>query len=177
MFRTGHRTDHVPFVEPAPEPAAKAEPAPETPARAEPVPVAAPAAAPRAKDGVDATIGRGVTFDGTLKFAGTMRMDGGTFTGKITAGDRLIVGDGATLAADVTCGSIEVHGEARGSLTARDSIELRAKARVTADVSAPSLVIDKGVVFDGNVQMRGAKSARMPRHLITPKPVGTEPTA
>ena len=135
------------------------------------------AVAPRPPSPADATIGRGVTFDGTLRFAGTMRIDGGTFAGKITAGDRLVVGDGATLAAEVTCGSIEVHGEVRGSLTARDSIELHAPARVTADVSAPSLVIDKGVLFEGNVHMRGAaKAARAPRQQ-TPKPAVAEPTA
>lgn len=173
MFRTGHRTDHTAWVEPAPEPTAPAEPAIDVIPRVEPV----AAVAPRLSSPADAMIGRGVTFDGTLRFAGTMRMDGGTFTGKITAGDRLVVGDGATLAAEVTCGSIEVHGEARGSLTARDSIELHAPARVTADVSAPSLVIDKGVLFEGNVHMRGgAKAARGPRQQ-TPKPAVAEPTA
>jgi len=175
MFRTGHRTDHTAWVEPTPAPEpAPAAPAAEVAPRAE----AAAPAAPRPAGVADATIGRGVTFDGTLRFAGTLRMEaGGAFTGKITAGDRLIVGDGATLAAEVTCGTIEVHGEARGSLTARDSVELHAPARVTADVSAPSLIIDKGVLFEGNVQMRGgAKMVRAPRHQ-TPKPAITEPTA
>lgn len=173
MFRTGHRTDHTTWVEPAPEPTATAEPAVDIAPRDEPV----AAVAPGPSGPANATIGRGVTFDGTLRFAGTLRMDGGTFTGKITAGDRLVVGDGATLAAEVTCGSIEVHGEARGSLTARDSVELHAPARVTADVSAPSLVIDKGVLFEGTVQMRGgAKTVRAPRQH-TPKPATTEPTA
>ncbi len=172
MFRTGHRTDHTAWVEPAPEPTATAEPAVEAAPRDEPV----AAVAPRPTGPANATIGRGVTFDGTLRFAGTLRMDGGTFTGTITAGDRLVVGDGATLAAEVTCGSIEVHGEARGSLTARESVELHAPARVTADVSAPSLVIDRGVLFEGNVKMRGAvKTARAPRQQ-TPKQAITEPT-
>ena len=173
MFRTGHRTDHTAWVEPAPEPTAPAEPAIDVAPRDEPV----AAVTPRPSGLADATIGRGVTFEGTLRFTGTMRMDGGTFAGKVTAGDRLIVGEGATVAAEVTCGSIAVHGEARGSLTARDSIELHAPARVTADVSAPSLVIDKGVLFEGNVHMRGAaKAARMPRHQL-PKPAESEPTA
>jgi cytoskeletal protein CcmA (bactofilin family) len=162
MFRTGHRTDHTAWVEPAPEPA-PATPAAaieETP-RAEPVlPVA-----PRTMVASDTAIGNGVNLDGTLRFSGTMRMSGGTFTGTITAGDKLIIGVGATLVAHATCVSIEVHGEARGTLTAQDSVELRAPARVTADVSAPSLAIDKGVHFEGTVQMRGpAKAPRVPRN-------------
>lgn len=165
MFRTGHRTDHTAWVEPTPEPIATPEPAVEVAPRAD-VPVSA---APRKMPAVETTIGPGATFDGTLRFVGTMRMSGGTFSGKITAGERLIVGDGATLSADASCGSIEVHGEARGTLTARDSIELRSPARVTADVSAPSFTIEKGVLFDGNVRMSGAKVARAPKRVATPE--------
>ena len=161
MFRTGHRTDHLTAVEPAAQPAEAPEPVVEE-RREEPV----AAVAPRSTSQADATMGRGVTFEGTLRFTGTMRLDGGTFSGKITAGDRLVIGDGATLDAQVVCGSVEVHGEARGSLTARESVELHAPARVTADVTAPSFVVEKGVVFDGTVQMRGsAKAARAPREI------------
>jgi cytoskeletal protein CcmA (bactofilin family) len=165
MFRTGHRTDHTAWVEPAPEPVATPEPPAEVAPRAEaPVSVA-----PRKLPAAETTIGQGVTFDGTLRFVGTMRMSGGTFNGKITAGDRLIVGDGATLSADASCGSIEVHGEARGTLTARDSVELRAPARVTADVSAPSFAIDKGALFDGTVRMSGAKVTHASKRVATPE--------
>ena len=36
---------------------------------------------------------------------------------------------------------------------ARDSVELRGHARVKADLVTPSLVMDKGVVFDGYCNM------------------------
>ena len=125
MFRTGHRTDHTAWVEPAPEPRIEPEAAADEPALPD-VPVAA--AAPHATtEFADAMIGRGVTFDGSLRFSGTLRLDGGAFSGKITAGDRLVVGDDATLEAAVSCGSIEVHGEAHGSLTASERVELHAR--------------------------------------------------
>lgn len=163
MFRTGHRTDHLTAVEPAAQPTPEPEPATEPAPRDEPAARVA-ARQTTSAGAAEATMGRGVRFDGTLKFSGTMRLDGGTFSGKITSGDRLVIGDGATLEAQVVCGSIEVHGEAHGSLTARESVELHAPARVTADVTAPSFVVEKGVLFEGTVQMRGAgKSARAPR--------------
>src|SRR5260221_4503269 len=128
MFRTGHRSDHPAWVEPAPEPRIEPEPAADEPAVPE-APVVA--AAPRATAGsADAMIGPGVTFDGSLRFSGTMRMDGGAFSGKITAGDRLVVGDDATVHAAVTCGSLEGHGEAPRDPTASRSVQLRAPARV-----------------------------------------------
>ena len=164
MFRTGHRTDHTAWVEPAPQPEAEPEP----PVEAAAAPVATAVAATPTTAGAATTIGRGVTFDGTLRFSGTLRMSGGTFNGKV-AGDALIVGDGATLAADAACGSIEIHGEAHGSLTARESVELRSPARVTADLASPSLVIEKGVLFEGTVEMRGAKAARGRKSAPTPE--------
>jgi cytoskeletal protein CcmA (bactofilin family) len=154
MFRTGHRSDHPAKVEPA-QPAATTRPAVDATPRDGPV----AAVAPRPAATADALIGRGVTFDGRVRFKGTMRIDDdGVATGKITGGDILLVGESGTVAADVTCGSIEVRGEARGSLTARDSIELRASSRVTADVSTPSLVIEKGARFEGSVKIPATPS-------------------
>jgi cytoskeletal protein CcmA (bactofilin family) len=149
MFRTGHRSDHPATVEP-PVPSAPTIRPPAEATRDEPV----AAAAPRPSATADLLIGRGVRFDGRLRFTGTLRVDhGGVTIGKVTGGDVLLVGETGTVAADVTCGSIEVRGEARGSLTARESIELRASSRVTADVSTPSLVIEKGARFEGSVKI------------------------
>ena len=107
----------------------------------------------------DARLGKGVTFDGTLKFTGTLVIDG-TFTGHIREGDTLVIGPSATVTADVACGAIEVFGAVQGSLIATRAVELRAAARVAADVTTPSLRIADGAQLDGMVRMRGAGSAR-----------------
>jgi len=46
-----------------------------------------------------------------------------------------------------------INGEVNGKIKARDSVELRGHARVKADIASPSLVMDKGVVFDGYCNM------------------------
>ena len=46
-----------------------------------------------------------------------------------------------------------INGEVNGKIKARDSVELRGHARVKADLVTPSLVMDKGVVFDGYCNM------------------------
>jgi cytoskeletal protein CcmA (bactofilin family) len=156
MFRTGQRSDHPAKAEPPAQPAATTRPAVDAAERDEAVAVVAPRSAGLA----GASLGRGVRFDGSLRFSGTMRIDDGAVAmGKITAGDVLLVGETGTVAANVTCGSIEVRGEARGSLTARESIELRASSRVAADVSTPSLVIEKGARFEGSVKIPATQSS------------------
>jgi cytoskeletal protein CcmA (bactofilin family) len=101
---------------------------------------------------LNALLGRGSQFDGKLSFEGTVRIDG-AFTGEINTNDMLIVGEGAKVTADITCGSIIVNGEVTGNIKATEMVELHKPAKVKGDITTPSLMVDKGVVFDGNSKM------------------------
>jgi cytoskeletal protein CcmA (bactofilin family) len=101
---------------------------------------------------LNAMLGAGSVFEGKLHFEGQVRIDG-TFTGEITTTDHLVIGEGAKVSATINCGSVEVKGDINGNIIASASIVLRATARVQADLNAPSLVIDKGAVFEGNTRM------------------------
>jgi cytoskeletal protein CcmA (bactofilin family) len=107
---------------------------------------------------LNALLGAGSVFEGKLHFEGQVRIDG-TFTGEITTTDLLIIGEGAKVSATINCGSVEIKGDINGNINASDSIVLRATARVQADIYAPSLVIDKGAVFEGNSRMTGGAQA------------------
>ena len=107
---------------------------------------------------LNALLGAGSVFDGKLHFEGQVRIDG-TFTGEITTTDLLIIGEGAKVSATINCGSVEIKGDINGNVNASDSIVLRATARVQADIYAPSLVMDKGAVFEGNSRMTGGARA------------------
>ena len=101
---------------------------------------------------LNAMLGTGSVFEGKLHFEGQVRIDG-TFTGEITTTDLLVIGEGAKVSATINCGSVEIKGDINGNVNASDSIVLRATARVQADIYSPSLVIDKGAVFEGNTRM------------------------
>jgi cytoskeletal protein CcmA (bactofilin family) len=101
---------------------------------------------------LSALLGHGAEVNGKLRFEGTVRIDG-TFTGEITTNDLLIIGEGAKIAAKISCGSAVVNGEVTGDITASDSVELHGPARVRGDIATPSLTIDKGAVFDGISKM------------------------
>ena len=103
---------------------------------------------------LNALLGAGSVFEGKLHFEGQVRIDG-TFTGEITTTDLLIIGEGAKVSATINCGSVEIKGDINGNVNATDSIVLRATARVQADIYAPSLVMDKGAVFEGNSPVTG----------------------
>jgi cytoskeletal protein CcmA (bactofilin family) len=117
-----------------------------------------PAAA--APNGLNALLGKGSEFDGKLAFEGTVRIDG-TFSGEITTSDTLIVGDGARVQAEISCGTIVVHGEVGGNIHATQAVELHRPARVTGDITSPSLMVEKGVIFEGHSKMLDAERSKI----------------
>jgi len=97
--------------------------------------------------------------NGRLQYAGPVHIDG-TFRGAITTNDALVIGEHATIDADVTCGSAVVRGTITGNITATDSVALETQARVKGDITAPSLAVAKGAMFDGVSRMGTLPSKR-----------------
>ncbi len=101
---------------------------------------------------VTTLLGKGSEFEGKLSFEGTVRVDG-KLTGEIFTDDVLIVGEGAEVNAEVNVGAIVVQGIVRGNITAKRSVEIHSPGKVKGNINTPSLLIEKGVFFDGHCQM------------------------
>jgi cytoskeletal protein CcmA (bactofilin family) len=119
---------------------------------------------------LNALLGRGSEFDGKLTFEGTVRIDG-KFTGSIVTNDVLVVGEGAKISAEITCGTIIVHGEITGNIKARNTVELHHPAKVRGNVETPVLMVEKGVMFEGQTKMEGVEKAAPQRPIATPVPI------
>src|SRR5262245_12209420 len=85
-------------------------------------------------------IDRGSHSSGELTFEATFRIDG-RFEGTIRSGSELILGDSAEVTAEIEVGRLSVNGHLRGSVKAFERVELLARSRVYADLSAPILKI------------------------------------
>ncbi len=118
---------------------------------------------------LNALLGRGSEFEGKLTFEGTVRIDG-KFTGTIFTDDTLVVGEGAKVSAEVTCGTVIVHGEVVGNIRARSAVELHQPARVRGNIETPSLSVDRGVVFEGQSKMENLEKIPSTRPAVTPAP-------
>jgi cytoskeletal protein CcmA (bactofilin family) len=103
------------------------------------------------------TLGEGSEFEGKLKFEGTARVDG-KFKGEIRSTGTLIIGDNAEVEADIDVGSCIIVGKYEGSITASTKLEMHTPAMVKGNITAPILVIQEGVTFDGNCQTSGGSS-------------------
>jgi cytoskeletal protein CcmA (bactofilin family) len=111
-----------------------------------------------ASSDLNALLGRGSEFEGKLTFEGTVRIDG-KFTGSIVTNDVLVVGEGAKISAEISCGTIIVHGEVSGNIRAKNAVELHHPAKMRGNVESPSLVVEKGVVFEGQSKMENLEKA------------------
>lgn len=101
---------------------------------------------------IRAFLGEGTRFNGELRFAGTVRIDG-HLEGKLVYGEVLIIGERGEVKAEIAVGSVEVSGQVEGSITARQRVELRRGSRVAGRIRTPCLVISDGAVFDGKCEM------------------------
>ena len=113
---------------------------------------------------------KGSHLQGELSFEETFRIDG-KFEGKILSGSELILGDSAEVTADIDVGRLSVNGMLKGTVKARERIELHEKARVEATLTTPILKIAEGARFEGSCRM-GEESASnvvdlpsAPRHI------------
>jgi cytoskeletal protein CcmA (bactofilin family) len=125
-------------------------PAPMPPSNVQTLPTAAP---PRPAGGeLNALLGKGSQFEGKLLFEGAVRIDG-KFSGEIISTDMLIIGEGAEVKANIQVGSLQCLGDYSGDAKAMKSIELKAPAKVRGNLTTASIVIERGVFFDGTCKM------------------------
>jgi cytoskeletal protein CcmA (bactofilin family) len=128
------------------------------------------AAAPKGAD-LSAYIDESSEIEGKYTFSGTVMLNG-RFTGEISSGDTLIIGEKGVVNASIHAGVVLVNGEVNGNILGNDRVELRGSARVRGDVEAPVVVVEEGVVFEGHCRMTkgrieelGAASLSRPAEL------------
>ena len=116
---------------------------------------------------LNALLGKGSSFEGKLLFEGTVRIDG-KFTGEIMSTDTLIIGEGADVKGEVQVGSLVIVGDYNGNAKAIKAVELKAPAKVRGTITTASIVIERGVFFDGSCKMDTGAASHPPAASTPP---------
>ncbi len=106
-----------------------------------------------------ANLASDVEVKGTIKFDGTMRIDG-RFDGEmITDNGDLVVGKTGIVNAIVKVRSAVIEGRVGGKIIASNKVELKQKSHIIGDLQTKTLVVEEGVVLVGkcNVNPEGVK--------------------
>ncbi len=113
-----------------------------------------------------------VEIKGNLKFSGELAFDG-KLDGEIHTDGVLNLGDGAVVNGNINAQSVVVRGKITGNISAKDKIEIKAKAELFGDIRAAKLTIEEGVTFVGKTEVNPNKVAPTPptvRPAEAPKP-------
>jgi cytoskeletal protein CcmA (bactofilin family) len=105
-------------------------------------------------DHISTLLGVGTAIEGTLTFNDTIRLDG-SVNGKILSEKgTVIIGERATVDAEIRVGTAIVKGTVNGHIQATERIEVYPPAKIFGDIQSPVVAIETGVVFNGNCSMR-----------------------
>jgi cytoskeletal protein CcmA (bactofilin family) len=126
-------------------------------------------AAIMAKDTELAFLGKDARLEGILKFSDTFRIDG-KFKGEIRGRGSLIVGESGVVESNIKVSTAVIYGEVRGDIKASEKIELHLPGRVFGDLEAPIVVIDEGVIFEGNCRIRRDTPPVEEIEILQPEP-------
>lgn len=127
---------------------------------------------------ISTLLGRDTSFEGTLSFKETIRVDG-RIKGKLMSSDgTVIVGENAVIEADIDVAVAIIRGKINGRIEAGQRIEVYPPAHIDGDISAPSVAIDSGVVFNGTCRMTDTSTTGSKADAKTPdSPAITAATA
>jgi len=107
----------------------------------------------KSKDEINAFLGGDTEFEGRLSFTGAVRIDG-RLSGEIFSSGTLIVGESAVIRSKIHVADVVISGEVHGDICADNSIEINVPGKLFGNIQTPRLVIEEGVIFEGNCKMK-----------------------
>jgi len=110
----------------------------------------------KTKDEINAFLGKDTEFEGKFSFTGAVRVDG-KISGEIFSNGTLIVGESAIIKAQIHVADIIISGEVHGDILAEKKIEITVPGKLFGNIKTPKLVLEEGVIFEGNCKMKDLK--------------------
>jgi excisionase family DNA binding protein len=93
-------------------------------------------------------------MQGTFVFKDPVKLKiNGSFEGKLDTKGSLIVGDKASIRADINGEEIIISGKVIGNIIAKKSLKVLFAAHIIGDIITPVLSVEEGAVIHGKCQM------------------------
>jgi cytoskeletal protein CcmA (bactofilin family) len=103
---------------------------------------------------IECLIGTGTTVEGSITFAGGLRVDG-RVRGDVLAAEgkpgTLVLSEQAQIEGEIRVSHVVINGTVVGTVYAAEYVELQPKANVTGDVHYKTLEIQLGAVVQGRL--------------------------
>jgi cytoskeletal protein CcmA (bactofilin family) len=97
-----------------------------------------------------------VEIKGNIKFSGELTFDG-KLDGEVQTDGILNLGDSAVINGNIGAQTVMVRGKVNGNITAKEKIEIKAKAELFGDIRAAKLAIEEGATYVGKAEVNPNK--------------------
>jgi len=123
---------------------------------------------------IECLIGAGTTVEGSIIFAGGLRVDGRVRGDVIAAEGKpgtLVLSEQAQIEGEIRVSHVVINGTVVGPVYAAEYVELQPKANVTGDVHYKTLEIQLGAVVQGKLVYESEDKAE---NVVKLKPAAAE---
>jgi excisionase family DNA binding protein len=101
------------------------------------------------------------SMQGTLMFKDPVNLRiNGSFEGKLDTKGSLIIGENASVRADINGDEITIAGKLTGNIVATHIVKILSTAHIVGDINTPTLSVEIGGIIHGKCQMLTASSLK-----------------
>jgi cytoskeletal protein CcmA (bactofilin family) len=108
---------------------------------------------------VETIIGPSVKVKGEFNGQGDIIVEG-MLEGSLTTASSLRVGEKAKITASVEARNGKISGEVVGNVKCSGYLEIMATAKISGDVEASALSVEKGATLNGKISMSGTRESK-----------------
>jgi len=102
----------------------------------------------KSEEGGETIIAQGVRLDGEFKSAGKVIIEG-EVVGHIETSSDILIGEHASIHADITAHNATIAGQVKGNITVTEKVEIGPTAEISGDITAQVLAIESGARLVG----------------------------
>jgi cytoskeletal protein CcmA (bactofilin family) len=102
-------------------------------------------------------ISAGTMLSGNVKSENDLRIDG-TIQGDVICQAKVVIGPSGVVEGNIEGMHADISGKLVGNVVARELVQLRTQCFVQGNITAASLQVDAGAVFNGQSQMGTASN-------------------
>ncbi len=125
-------------------------------------------------DLLSSTLGSHLSFEGQLRFNGSVTVDC-HFKGNVETDGKFGVGPSGVVEADIVAADVEIAGQVHGNIVAVNSVRVCAGGQVFGNIETPSISMEEGVVFEGSCTRPRDKYAPVGAAAGAARPADVEP--
>jgi len=108
------------------------------------------------KEGILNVIGKGARIEGKIKITGSIRVDG-QIVGDVDVSELFVLGRGGIIKGNIKTHNATISGRIEGTILAEDKVELLNGTGLDGDITCKKLIVEEGVILDGNIKMKEKK--------------------